>query len=571
MRWNHSPAHAPRVEALARALGVHHAVAELLVRADLADATVAAEFLQPKLAGIRDPFELPVLDRAVDRLLLAVDRRESVVILGDYDVDGVSSTALLADVLRRLGLAPRYIVPLRAEDGYGLTMSAIERALEGGVPGLFISLDCGTNSAAEIAALRARGCDVLVVDHHRAKDAPAADAILLNPHISCASGSEFTLLCTVGLVFKLAHGLLKRLRAAGHVAAQEIHPRDYLDLVALGTVADLVPLRGENRIFARHGLQVLAETRRPGLQALMAVSALKPENGLTPTDISYRLGPRINASGRLADAAVSVDLLLSDDWTFCRRTAQQLEQLNRERQDIERQITDLAEEQVAATQIDARGLVLFHEDWHPGVVGIVAGRISRKYNRPAIVLGNEGDTAKGSGRGLPGYNLVELLGECRDCLETWGGHPMAVGVSLRKTRVAEFQRRFDDIIRARHAGADGEQVLEISCWLEATEVRDGFMEQMEQLQPFGQGNAEPTFAIRGARLRQVEVFKEVHFRFQAEDARGRRLSGVAWKMAQHLPPTGEPLELAAQLNWNHFNGRKTLQLELIDWRKPASV
>lgn len=571
MRWIHQPADAPSVETLARALGVHRAVAELLVRNGLTAADAAADFLQPKLAGVRDPFELPVLDRAVDRLLVALDQRESIVILGDYDVDGVSSTALLVDVLRRLGLAPRYIVPLRAEDGYGLTMSAIERALEGGVPGLFISLDCGTNSAIEIAALRARGCDVLIIDHHRAKEAPTVDAILLNPHVSCAPGSELTLLCTVGLVFKLIHGLLKRLRAAGHVAAQEIRPRDYLDFVALGTIADLVPLRGENRIFARHGLQVLAETRRPGLQALMSVSGLKPEIGLAPTDISYRLGPRINASGRLADAAVSVDLLLSDDWTFCRRTAQQLEQLNRERQEIERQITELAEEQVAATQADARGLVLFHEEWHPGVVGIVAGRISRKYNRPAIVLGNEGDTAKGSGRGLPGYNLVEILGECRDCLETWGGHPMAVGVSLAKARVGEFQRRFDEIIRARHADADLEPLLDVTAWIDGTDVREGFMEQMEQLQPFGQGNAEPTFAIRGLRLRQIDVFKEVHFRFQAEDARGRRISGVAWKMAQHLPPSGEPLELAAQLNWNHFNGNRTLQLELIDWRKPASA
>ena len=567
MRWNYTPVHAESVAALARSLGTTPVVAELLVRTGVPEAA-AARFLTPTLAAIADPFLLVNLERAVDRLRQAISRKEKVIVLGDYDVDGVCSTAILVGLLRRLGLDPAYIVPRRANEGYGLTQTSIERALEAGRPDLFIALDCGTNSSAEVALLRSRDVDVIIVDHHRSTEPPATQAILINPHVHpTPEDGDWRFLCTVGLVFKLAHGLLKKLRAENHPVALSIVLKEYLDLVAMGTIADLVPLHGENRIFARHGLRMLAETRRPGLQALMQVSGLKSEQGLVPTDISFRLGPRINASGRLADAALSVDLLLSADPVFCERVARQLDDLNRERQDIERQITERAERYVEENFKSASGLVLFDEDWHPGVVGIVAGRISRKYNRPAIVLGNEGELAKGSGRGITGSNLVEILGACASCLESWGGHPMAVGVSLTKPRLEEFRAMFDQVIRSRSAGGDLEPGIELSGWLEATAVNERLMGELEQLHPFGMGHPEPVFGVRGLRLRsRPDVFKELHFRFAGEDATGRRISGVAWKMADRLPPVGVSLELAVQLNWNFYNGRRTLQMELLDWR-----
>jgi single-stranded-DNA-specific exonuclease len=571
MRWNYTPVHAESVATLARSLGTTPVVAELLLRNGL-DGEAARRFLQPVLASLSDPFGVVNLEQAADRLVQALARRERIVILGDYDVDGVCSTTILVCILRRLGLDPVYVVPRRAEEGYGLTRTSIERALEAGCPDLFIALDCGTNSAEEVALLRARGAEVIVVDHHRSTEPPASDAILINPHVHAAPGDgAWRFLCTVGLVFKLAHGLLKKLRAANHPAALSIVLKDYLDLVAMGTIADLVPLQGENRIFARHGLRVLAETRRPGLLALMQVSGLKGEQGVVPTDISFRLGPRINASGRLADAALSVDLLLSEDPQFCEKAARRLDELNRERQDIERLITERAERYVEEHYHGASGLVLFDDDWHPGVVGIVAGRISRKYNRPAIVLGNEGALAKGSGRGVSGFNLVEILGACAGCLDSWGGHPMAVGVVLDKRRLDEFRAQFDAVIRERQAHGVGEPGLELSGWLEAVQVNDKLMTELDQLHPFGMGNPEPVFGVRGVRLRnRPDVFKEQHFRFAAEDATGRRISGVAWKMAHNLPPVGAPLELAVQLNWNFYNGRRTLQMELLDWR-PAGT
>jgi single-stranded-DNA-specific exonuclease len=573
MRWNYTPAHAERVAALARQLGTTEIVAELLMRIGHLDAELATRFLQPTLATLSDPSSVANLDAAVTRLVRAIERRENIIVLGDYDVDGVSSTALLVDVLRRLGLQPRYVVPRRLDEGYGLTRVAIDRALEVAKPDLFIALDCGTNSHEEVRHLRSLGVDVMIVDHHRTKDAPACEeAVLINPHVHDVTDDHaWRHCCTVGLVFKLLHGLLKRLRAENHPGVMEIRLRDYLDLVAMGTIADLVPLAGENRIFAKHGLQVLAQTTRPGLRALMSVAALKPENGLSPVDISFRLGPRINASGRLADASLSVDLLLSQDWDFCRRAAQQLDDLNKERQDIERLITEQAEACVERQFADACGFVLYDEAWHPGVVGIVAGRISRKFNRPAIVLGNEGELAKGSGRGVSGVNLVELLGACQGHLESWGGHPMAVGVSLRKPRVEEFRAQFNEVIRARRGLDACEPIIELASWLEGQQVTEKLLEELDQLHPFGQGNPEPIFGVRGVRLRQrPEIFKEQHFRFTAEDARGRRISGVAWKLAEKLPPVGQPLELAVQLNWNFYGGRKTLQLELLDWRLPAA-
>lgn len=568
-RWIYEPVSPDEVSGLSRTLGVSPVLAELLLRGGMTDPTAAEAFLNPALARLADPFRLRNMDRATARLRLAIAASERVVVLGDYDVDGVSSTAFLVGLLRRFGLAPRFIVPRRMEDGYGLSRSAIDRALEPGRPDLFIALDCGTNSYDEVGYLVSLGVDVLVVDHHRSKQAPLETGILINPHAYDEAGDEaWRNLCTVGLVFKLAHALLKELRAEGHPVAQSIRLRDDLDLVALGTVADLVPLQGENRILASHGLRILREVARPGLRALMEVAGVRPGQDIMPVDISFRLGPRINASGRLADAALSVELILSADARFCRQTARQLDDFNRERQDIERHITEEAEREVETLYAEAPGIVLYSENWHPGVVGIVAGRVSRKYHRPCIVLGNEVTQAKGSGRSVGGVNLVDVLGDCSELLSSWGGHPMAVGVALPKENLAAFRERFAEAIRRRAGERLAVPELAITAWVRVDQVGEALMDELARLHPFGQANPEPIFGLAGVILRQrPEVFKGQHFRFVAEDASGRiRLYGVAWKMADRIPPVGRPVDLAVELAWNHFNDRRTLQLELIDWR-----
>jgi single-stranded-DNA-specific exonuclease len=573
MRWIHKSPPAEQIAALVSALGVSPVLAELLLRAGQSAPEAAADFLKPALARLADPFELKNLDLATARLRRALAAGESIVVLGDYDVDGVTSTALLVTILRRFGANPTFVVPRRMEDGYGLSRSAIDRALEPGKPDLFIALDCGTNSVAEVEYLHSIGVDVIVVDHHRSKETPLAHGILINPHVHELPGDQaWRNLCTVGLVFKLVHGLVKELRAEGSPIAESIKLRDYLDLVALGTVADLVPLQAENRILASYGLRTLKDAARPGLRALMDVAGVRPGQDLMPVDISFRLGPRINASGRLADAALSVELILSEDARFCRETAKQLDDFNRERQDIERGITEEAERLIEAQYLDQPGIVLYADGWHPGVVGIVAGRVTRKYHRPCIVLGNEGALAKGSGRSVDGINLVEVLGGCADLLDSWGGHPMAVGVALTKAKLDAFRVRFAEGVRAWTGGRSAEPELEIAAWLTPGQINDKLMDELGQLHPFGQANPEPRFGLRGVVLRQrPDVFKGVHFRFVLEvgDNR-RRLFGVAWKLADRLPPVDRPIDMAVELAWNHFNGRRTLQLELIDWRMSES-
>jgi len=568
MLWTYQPFPADEVGALSRRAVVSPVLAELLLRQGLAEADKAARFLHPALSDLEDPFRVTNVEPAATRLRQAIAQREEIAVLGDYDVDGVTSTALLVSILRRFGINPRFVVPRRAEDGYGLSRSAIDRALEQGLPQLFIALDCGTNSHEEVAYLQAQGIDVIVIDHHRSREHALERCLLINPHVhEVPDDGAWRNLCTVGLVFKLMHGLLKQLRVENHPVAHRIKLRDYLDLVALGTVADLVPLLGENRILARQGLRILQQTHRPGLQALMRVAGVKPAQEIMPVDISFRLGPRINASGRLADAALSVELMLNDDETFCDETALKLDAFNRERQDIERQITEEAERLVETKYSALPGIVLYGDTWHPGVVGIVAGRVTRKYNRPCIVLGNDGDLAKGSGRSVDGVNLVEVLGTCCEHLTSWGGHPMAVGVSLAKPGIDAFREQFAEAVR-RHVGGDiAAQKLTIAAWLAPEQIREPLMDELEALHPFGQGNPEPVFGLRGVVLRQApEVFKEYHFRLWIEDGRGRRLHGVAWKLAHRLPPVGVPIDLAVELAWNYFNDRKLLQLELQDWR-----
>ncbi|MGA0134756.1 MAG: single-stranded-DNA-specific exonuclease RecJ [Opitutales bacterium] len=541
-------------------------LAHALARA-FADEAEAERHLRPQLAHVSDPFAVGGLREAAERLVRACRDGERIAVLGDYDVDGVSSTAMLVHFLRRLGSAPEAFVPRRMEEGYGLSMAALERVLADARPSLFVALDCGTNSSAEVDRLRAAGADVIVVDHHVAKETRAA-CILVNPRVNDPAEAPWQSLCTAGLVFKLIHGVLKVLRLEGDSRGSVIAVRDYLDLAALGTIADLVPLRQENRILAAHGLRALGEARRPGVRALIAVSGMEPGGVLTSVDVSYRLGPRINASGRLADAALPLRLLLSESQEDCLRDAAELDTLNRERQEIDRKVTEEAAAQ--AGEHPGEGCVVFGE-WHPGVVGIAAGKLCRSLGRPVIVLGCDADGAKGSGRSVPGVNLVEALAACSGLLRTYGGHPMAVGVALDVDKVPEFRRRFAEEVARQLAASSEEDAsareIEIAHWITPADVTDRLFDDLELLQPFGEGNPEPVFGLRGIAFdRPATVFGEGNFRHQVSLGGGRRLGFVAWRMADRLPPPSRPVELAVRLQWNRWQGRRMPQAEILDWR-----
>jgi single-stranded-DNA-specific exonuclease len=532
-----------------------------------ADEAEAERHLRPQLAHVSDPFAVGGLREAAERLVQAAQKGERIAILGDYDVDGVSSTAMLVHFLRRLGAQPEYFVPRRLEEGYGLSVAALERVLAEARPQLFVALDCGTNSKSEVDRLKAEGVDVIVVDHHVAKET-RVHCTLVNPRVNDAEDAPWQNLCTAGLVFKLVHGILKVLRLAGDDRGTSIAVKDYLDLAALGTIADLVPLRTENRILAAHGLRALGEARRQGVRALISVSGMEPGGVLTSVDVSYRIGPRINASGRLADASLPLRLLLSDDPDDCLRDAAQLDSINRERQEIDKKVTEEATAQ-AKSMGDLAGYVVFG-DWHPGVVGIAAGKICRALDRPVIVLGKEGENAKGSGRSVPGNNLVEALAASADLLKTYGGHPMAVGVSLDIKDVEAFRARFAAAIQAQRAAGvaqvDGRDI-DIVHWIKPSEVTDNLLDDLDLLQPYGEGNAEPVFGFKSFIFDRVPTpFGEGNFRHQLSLSGGRRLNFVAWRMADRMPEPGKAIEMAVKLHWNRWQGRRIPQAEILDWR-----
>ncbi len=557
---------------LSARLGVSKVAGQLLAQRGLRTAEAAEEFLRPRLAQLDNPFAMTNLEAAVKRIEQAIEAKEAVVVFGDYDVDGVTSTVQLVSMLRTLELEPRFCVPRRMDEGYGISREAIDRVFDGQIPDLFIALDCGTNAHEPIAYLRELGVDVIVVDHHQTKTVAPTDCIFVNPHVNDPEDAPWRDLCTAGLVFKLLHGLLKSRREAEDPRVESIQLKDYLDLVAMGTVADLVPLHGENRILSWYGLRHLRANGRVGVRALAEVSGIDSSQEMASADISFKLGPRINASGRLADAALPINLLLNDDFAACREMATELDEMNRERQAIERGIASEAEARVQAEFADQPGVVLFGEDWHPGVVGIVASRVSRHFHKPCVILGAEGAMAKGSGRSVASVNLVEVFQRCTDLLDHWGGHPMAAGVSLPAANVPAFTQRYLETLKLLYPAGLPEPSLALSAWLEVGELNEKLLEELDRLHPFGQGNAEPVFGVRGVVLEEApQTFGQGNFRFRlpATPLNRRGVAGIAWRM-DSVPEVGKRIDLSVRFAWNYWRNSRYPQATLVDWRPAAS-
>lgn len=459
-------------------------------------------------------------------------------------------------------------MPLRLDEGYGLSQEAITRVFAGEVPDLFIALDCGTNAHEPIAYLRELGCDVIVVDHHQTKTVAPEGCIFVNPHVNDAEDKPWRDLCTAGLVFKFLHGLLKSRREAEDPRVEGVQLKDYLDLVAMGTIADLVPLRGENRILSWFGLRHLRANGRIGVRALAEVSGMDASQEMAASDISFKLAPRINASGRLGDASLPMNLLLSDDMAVCQKIAQELDAMNRERQGIERGIASLAEKRAAEEFAGEPGIVLFGEDWHPGVVGIVASRVSRHFHKPCVILGADGEDSHGSGRSVATVNLVEVFQRCTDLLGHWGGHPMAAGVSLKVADIKAFTVRYLESLKALYPDGLPEPSLKLSTWLEVENLEEGLLEELDRLHPFGQGNAEPVFGLRGVVLEEApHAFGEGNFRFRMPAVHGARsgVAGIAWRM-HGVPEVGQPIDMAVRFAWNYWRNSRYPQVTLIDWK-----
>jgi single-stranded-DNA-specific exonuclease len=483
-------------------------IARLLMRKGFANAQEVEAFLQPRLSSLSDPFLLPNMRAAVNRIFAALDRQERVVLFGDYDVDGVTSIALLAEMLRAYGSTPELFLPLRMEEGYGLSRESVERCLEQHNPQLLIALDCGTSSLSEIANLTRCGVDVIVLDHHEPKSALPQYVAIVNPKID--PESPFHYLSSVGIVFKLCHALLKTRPLLDFDLKSKLH------LVALGTVADIVPLREENRVLVQRGAMEIGRTSRIGLRKLMQVAGVR--SPILATDIGYRLGPRLNAAGRLSTAEKSLRLLLTQDEGEAMALATELDQHNRERQQVEQQIfaaaTEMIDKQFDATRDAA--IVAGARGWHPGVLGIVASRIVRRYHRPAIVIGfDDHGAGKGSGRSIEGLNLVEALTCCANTLDKYGGHELAAGLVLCEENFDRFAEAFCRTARELLSEEALQPCLRLDYELAFTEIDVEFLRWHEMLQPFGNGNPQPLFFARAVKpVAPPRVVNEKHLIFR---------------------------------------------------------
>ena len=539
-------------DALARRLDLEPVLASILTRMGLAEEATARQFLYPKLRNLGDPFDIGGIRWASDRILVAVDNRQKIVLYGDYDVDGVTSIALLYRVLKAFGADVQTFVPHRLEEGYGLSEEAVQRCLATCSPQLLVALDCGTASGERISGIESLGIDVIVVDHHEANGWLPNCCAFVNPK----TGTDYHYLCTAGLVFKLCHALLKT-RHLPHLDLKQ-----YLDLVAIATVADLSPLIHENRTFVHYGLKQLERTAWIGLESLMQIAGVIPP--IRPGHISFRLGPRLNAAGRVGVAQDALDLLLSDQRESAEVLARNLDWQNRDRQSVEHQTLCEALQQLSETFLPERdaAIVVASRRWHPGVVGIVASRLMKEFHRPALVIGfDDFGQGRGSGRSVPGLSLVKALGECAAHLSQFGGHEMAAGVKLDYEQLASFSAAFQAAAKRVLTPELLQPRLQLAGELSGTDINLRLLNCHEMLQPFGIGNPQPLFFIRRvAPAAEPKLLKEKHRLFKLRHG-SAVLNAIHFNGAK-IPLPEPPWDIAFYLEANTYQNRARLQLQV---------
>lgn len=562
-RWVMATPSTASMEVLRRERGLSELVTTCLVNRGIVTTESTDTFLDPRLRSLSDPMVLPDIRLAIDRLFLARERNEPVVIFGDYDVDGVTSTAILTEVFTTLGWRCSQYLPHRRDEGYGLSQAGVENCLARHPTALLLAVDCGSTAVEPIQWLNSRGVDVLVLDHHQLSDPLPPALALVNPLRSPEAG--IAPFCSAGLAFKLAHALVKHGREAGLSGFDTYNLKPLLDLVALGTIADLVPLVGENRVLVHAGLERLDATARLGLQALKRVARTRSPMGVY--EVGFQLGPRLNAAGRLETAEDALRLLLCDRETEAQSLAEVLDQQNRERQDVEKRIAQEALERVRNRFDPQRDLVIVEGDasWHIGVVGIVASRVLREFHRPTLILGGDGTVWRGSGRSVSGFDLAAALRDCTDLLEKHGGHAMAAGLSIDPARLETFRQRINDLARERLRPEHLQPEVRIDASIPLRALSLPVVGDLRRLEPFGIGNPVVQLAVRGlTHARPPQRLKELHWKFWVTDGVAP-VETVWWGAGDRPIPEGR-FDLAVIPEAGEYGGRRFLQLRLIDWK-----
>ena len=568
-RWVFKQAEDGIVSRHAEQLKISSLLARLLVLRGLADLGSAKSYLSSSLrADLPSPSLMADMDAAVERLVHAVQQNERIGIWGDYDVDGTTGASVLVSFLREVGAVPIFHVPHRIEEGYGLNVEGLKRLKERGV-GLVVTVDCGISNGHEIEAARGMGLDVIVVDHHQPPDPLPPAMAVINPHRpDCLFPDKD--LCAAGLAFYLVIGLRAKLREAGWFAAcGDPDIRRHLDIVALGTIADMVALRGVNRTLIRRGLAELGTSARPGVVALKQVAHM-PTGAISAGQVGFQLGPRINAAGRVDYGIKVVELLTTDSSEVALRIAQELEEHNRERRVIEAAVLKHALVQAEACMNGAErySLVLGGEGWHPGVLGIVASRVVERFYRPTVIIGFSAGAGKGSARSIRGFHMVEGFRHCADLLVKFGGHEYAGGLSIKTDNLEAFAAMFESVARACLAPEHLIPLLEIDAELNFAEMGNPLMRELEILKPFGVGNPEPLFVTRAVEVCDRKIFSAgARFRFRQD---GRVIGAVAFGAGEQFPGApGTTIDVAYRLTENEWNGTSTAAMKIVDARPAA--
>ena len=554
-KWVVSRTNPEFLDYLSRKASISRVLAQVLVNRGFKDAGSIKSFLNPSIESLHDPFLLPDMDRAVLRLKTALEKDETVLVHGDYDADGITSTALMVSVLRNLGIKTFYHIPNRMTEGYGFGDKGIEKAAECGA-GLIITADCGISSAKEVAAANSKGIDVIVTDHHEPPEELPAALAVVNPHRN-DSKYPFKYLAGVGVVFKLVQALIKSLQ----LTADSLQLTELLDLVALGTIADSVALVGENRVFAAYGLEEIRKQNcRPGLAALKEIAGV--DRDMQSGRLSYTLIPRINAAGRLDDAKEVVELFLSEEREKAKEIAQHLDEQNRERQKIEAVVLESAVKMIDPGN-PGSAIVLWSDDWHPGVIGIVASRLVGMFYRPVILFSVKDSVAKGSARSIPPLNLYEAIVGCSDLLMAFGGHHQAAGLKISTKNLPAFRERMNARVEKTLTPDEMIPVIEIDAPLRLSDVNFSIVRELGLLEPFGESNSEPVFATKEIEIVNHRIVGKNHLKMRLRQKR-KDMDAIGFNQGDMI----EDLEAASSLDVafvpciNEWNGMKNLQLNV---------
>jgi len=555
-----------RAAELGSALGLSPIVAGLMVARGYSDGASAKAFLNPSLNQLHDPFLMRGMSDAVKRVLSAIDNQEPVLIYGDYDVDGTTGTAVLLRALRMLGATAGYHVPHRFTEGYGIQQAGLEKAFSEGYK-LVISVDCGIRAHEPLHWAREHGLDIIVTDHHLPdadEGSPPALAVL-NPNQHGCDYPDKNL-AGVGVAFKLVHALFRE-------RGREAQVPGFLKMVAIGTVADVAKLVGENRAIVSLGLAELPRAVNHGLRALIEIAGCGDDSKMTAYDLGFRIGPRINAAGRMDAASAVVELFNATDKEAARRLAEHLDTRNRERMEAQREIFNRAVEEFeggADREAQTHVAVIAGDGWHRGVIGLAASKVAERLNRPCVVISLDGDVGHGSARSIEAYHLFDGLTACRDLLDKFGGHSHAAGLSIRRECIPEFRRRLNEHAAACLTQEDLTPMLSIDAEIAAGALGFQLSQDLSALEPFGAGNPRPVFVTRGFRvLSDPQIIKEQHLKLRLAGAHNRPIEAIWWRGIEEVEQTPTPnqrIDLAYELEANRWNGDIRLQLNVKDMR-----